>query len=125
MIDIKSNSEIEIMRRACKIANLAQKAVEKAIRPGISTYELNLIADKTIRENNATPSCIGVPGMYKWSKAYPAAACISVNEQIIHGIPSKNLILKDGDIVSVDLVAFKDGFHGDCARTFLVRECIS
>jgi len=123
MIDIKSNSEIEVMKKACKIASLAQKAVEKAIKPGISTYELNEIADKIIRENGGTPSCIGVRGMYKWAKAYPAATCISVNEQIIHGIPSKDVILKDGDIVSVDLVAFKDGFHGDCARTFLVRKC--
>lgn len=120
MIDIKSKSEIELMKKACKIAAAAQRAAEKAIKPGISTYELNQIVDRVIRENGAYPSCIGVPGMYKWAKPYPTAACISVNDEIIHGIPSKDVILKDGDIVSVDLVAYKDGFHGDCARTFLV-----
>ena len=120
MIDIKSKSEIELMRRACKIASLAQKTAEKAIKVGMSTYELDQIVDKTIRENGGYPSCIGVPGMFKWAKPYPSATCISVNDEVIHGIPSKDVILKDGDIVSVDLVAFKDGFHGDCARTYLV-----
>jgi len=60
--------------------------------------------------------------MYKWSKPFPCATCISVNDEIIHGIPSKKNILKDGDIVSVDLVAYKNGFHGDCARTYAVGE---
>lgn len=118
MVDIKSKSEIEAMKEACKIADYAQKEVEKAIRPGASTKELNDIVEKIIKENNATAPCIGVPGMYKWAKPFPAAACISVNDEIIHGIPSAKAILKEGDIVSVDLVVGKNGFNGDCARTY-------
>lgn len=120
MVDIKSDKEIEIMREACKIANMAQLAVEKAIKPGVSTKYLDQIAEKVIRDNGGIPSCIGVPGMFKWSKPFPATCCISVNDEIIHGIPSDKAILKDGDIVTVDLVAFKNGFHGDCARTYPV-----
>lgn len=120
MVDIKSDKEIEIMSEACKLANLAQLAVEKAIKPGVSTKYLDKIAEKVIRDNGGIPSCIGVPGMFKWAKPFPATCCISVNDEIIHGIPSDKVILKDGDIVTVDLVAFKNGFHGDCARTYPV-----
>ena len=120
MVTIKSKSEIEKMREACRIANLAQKAVEKAIRPGISTLELDKIAEKTMRDNGAIPAEKGYPSGMKGVPDFPGSICASINDNIIHGIPSKNQILQDGDIISIDLVAYKDGFNGDCARTYAV-----
>ncbi len=120
MVTIKSKSEIEKMREACRIANLTQKEVEKAIRPGISTLELDRIAESTMRKYGATPAEKGYPSGIKGVMDFPGAICASINDNIIHGIPSKNAILLDGDIVSIDLVAYKDGFNGDCARTYTV-----
>ena len=120
MVSIKTEKQIEKMREACRIANLAQKAVENAIKPGISTYELDQIAEKTMRENGAIPAEKGYPSGIKGVPAFPGSICASVNDVVIHGIPSKREILKDGDIISVDLVAYKDGFNGDCARTYCV-----
>ena len=118
MVTIKSKREIELMREACKIASLAQQAVEKAIRPGVSTWELDKIAEKTMRENGAIPAEKGYPSGQKGVPDFPGSICASVNDEVIHGIPSKKVVLKDGDIISVDLVAYKNGFHGDCARTY-------
>ena len=120
MVTIKSKQEIEKMRQACRVAALTQKAIEEAIRPGISTFELDKIAEKTMRENGAIPAEKGYPSGIKGVMNFPGSICASVNDEVIHGIPSKNVILKDGDIVSVDLVALKDGFNGDCARTYVV-----
>ena len=120
MVSIKNKKEIEKMREASRIANLAQKAIEQAIRPGISTYELDKIAERTMRENGAIPAEKGYPSGIKGVPAFPGSICSSVNDVVIHGIPSKREILKDGDIISVDLVAYKDGFNGDCARTYYV-----
>ena len=120
MITIKSDREIELMKEACKIAALAQKEIEKNIRPGISTYELDMIAEETMRKYGAIPAEKGYPSGIKGVPDFPASTCMSVNDEVIHGIPSKTRILKDGDIVSVDLVALKNGFHGDCARTYIV-----
>ena len=120
MVTIKSKSEIDKMREASRIANLAQKAVEKAIRPGISTLELDRIAEKTMRENGAIPAEKGYPSGIKGVPDFPGAICASINDNIIHGIPSSKTILQEGDIISVDLVAYKDGFNGDCARTYSV-----
>lgn len=120
MVYIKSKREIEIMKEACKIANLAQKAVEKAIKPGITTYELDQIAEKTIREHGGIPAEKGYPSGEKGIPDFPASICASVNDEVIHGIPSKKVVLKEGDIVSIDLVAYKNGFNGDCARTYIV-----
>lgn len=122
MVYIKSKSEIEKMREACRIANLAQKAVERAIKPGVSTLELDKIAEMTMRENGAIPAEKGYPSGMKGVPDFPGSICASINDNIIHGIPSKNAILKEGDIVSIDLVAYKDGFNGDCARTYFVGE---
>ncbi len=122
MISIKSKSEIEKMREACRIANLAQKAVEKAIKPGISTLELDKIAEATMRQNGAIPAEKGYPSGMKGVPDFPGSICASINDNIIHGIPSSKVILKDGDIISIDLVAYKDGFNGDCARTYFVGE---
>ena len=120
MVSIKSKHEIEKMREACRIANLAQIAVEQAIKPGISTYELDKIAEETMLANGAIPAEKGYPSGMKGVPDFPASICASINDVIIHGIPSKNEILKDGDIISIDLVAYKDGFNGDCARTYKV-----
>ena len=120
MVTIKNEHQINKMREACRIANLAQKAVEAAIKPGISTYELDKIAEKTMRENGAIPAEKGYPSGGKGVPPFPGSICASVNDEVIHGIPSKRVTLKDGDIISVDLVAYKDGFNGDCARTYYV-----
>ena len=120
MVSIKNQKEIEKMREAGRIANLAQLEIEKAIRPGISTYELDKIAEETMRKNGAIPAEKGYPSGIKGVPAFPGSICASVNDVVIHGIPSKHEILKEGDIISVDLVAYKDGYNGDCARTYLV-----
>ncbi len=120
MVTIKSKQEIEKMREACRIAALAQKAVEEAIKPGISTWELDKIVENTISANGGIPAQKGYPSGVKGVLPFPASICASVNDEVIHGIPSKRVILKEGDIVSIDLVAHKDGFNGDCARTYVV-----
>ena len=120
MIDIKSKREIELMKEACRITVLAHKAVEQAIKPGISTFELDQIAEKVIRENGGIPAQKGYPGPDKHTPAFPATICASVNDEVIHGIPSKRVILKEGDVISIDMVAYKDGFNGDAARTYIV-----
>ena len=120
MVTIKSKQEIEKMREACRVAALAQKAVEEAIKPGISTWELDKIAENEMRKNGAIPAEKGYPSGVKGVPDFPGSICASVNDEVIHGIPSKKVILKEGDIVSIDLVAYKDGFNGDCARTYTV-----
>lgn len=120
MIYIKSKKEIELMEEACRVAALAQKAIEEAIRPGISTLELDRIAEETMRKNGAIPAEKGYPSGIKGVPDFPGSICSSVNDVVIHGIPSSREIIKDGDIVSVDLVAYKNGFNGDCARTYMV-----
>lgn len=122
MIIIKSKKEIEYMRESCKIVALAQKAIEQAICPGISTWELNKIAEEVIYQNGAIPSCKNYSSGIKGIPPFPAGVCISINDEVIHGIPSKKVILKQGDIVSTDLCAYKNGFHGDATRTHIVGE---
>ena len=122
MVSIKNRNEIEKMKEACRIAAIAQKAVEAAIKPGISTFELDKIAEKAIRDNGAIPAEKGYPSGVRGVPAFPGSICASVNDVVIHGIPSKREILKEGDIVSVDLVAYKNGFNGDCARTYIVGQ---
>ncbi|NLC88090.1 MAG: type I methionyl aminopeptidase [Clostridiaceae bacterium] len=120
MVTIKSKQEIEKMREACKIAYLAQETVEKAIKPGISTWELDKIAENEMIKYGAIPAEKGYPSGVKGVPDFPGSICASINDEVIHGIPSKNAILREGDIVSIDLVAYKDGFNGDCARTYTV-----
>ena len=122
MVTIKSKSEIEKMREACRIANLVQKEIEKAIKPGVSTLDLDRIAEETMRANGAIPAEKGYPSGMKGVPDFPASICASVNDNIIHGIPSKHVILQEGDIISVDLVTYKDGFNGDCCRTYAVGQ---
>jgi methionyl aminopeptidase len=123
MITIKSNREIELMKEACKIAAQTQKAIEEAIKPGMSTYELDIIAENTMKKLGAIPAEKGYPSGVKGVPNYPASTCISINDEVIHGVPSKNRIIQDGDVVSVDLVALKNGYNGDMARTYLVGNC--
>ncbi len=120
MVTIKSKREIELMREAGRIACIAQNEIEKAIRPGISTFELDKIAEDVIRANGGIPAEKGYPSGIRGVPNFPGSICSSINDEVIHGIPSKKVILKDGDIISIDLVAYKNGFHGDCARTFIV-----
>ncbi len=119
MIALKNEKEIKKIEEACHIVYLAHEAIKKAIRPGITTRELDKIGEDIIVKNGAYPSCKGYP---KGSKnPFPAACCISVNDEIIHGIPSGRK-LKEGDLVSVDIVADKEGYFGDAARSYVVGE---
>ncbi len=120
MVTIKSKREIELMKEAGRIACLAQQEIEKAIKPGISTYELDKIAEKVIRACGGIPAEKGYPSGIKGVPDFPGSICASINDEVIHGIPSKKAILKDGDIISIDLVAYKNGYNGDCARTYIV-----
>ena len=120
MVTIKSAKEIECMKEACRVVALVYKELEERIRPGMSTAELDKIAEIKMRELGAIPAQKGYDVGIKGIPPFPAATCISINDEVIHGIPSKNRIIKEGDIVSIDTVAFKNGFHGDAARTFVV-----
>ncbi len=110
MIRIKSTTELEAMRVAGRITAIARKAAADAVRPGATTGEIDRIVRRTIEGFGAKPSFLGYGG-------FPGAACISVNDEVIHGIPSKKRVLKEGDIVKIDVGAFYHGFHGDCACT--------
>jgi methionyl aminopeptidase len=120
MITIKSKKEIELMREACRIANLTQLEIEKHIKPGVTTYELDKIAEETMKKYGALPAEKGYPSGRKGVMDFPGSICASLNDEVIHGIPSKRVVLQEGDIISIDLVAYKDGFNGDCARTYIV-----
>lgn len=111
MIVLKTKRELDLMREACRISANALKEVGRAVEPGVSTKEIDDIVRKYIQKQGATPSFLGYGG-------FPASACISVNDVVIHGIPSKKQILKKGDIVSIDIGAFIGGYHGDNAYTF-------
>lgn len=120
MIEIKSKREIELMKEACRITALVHKALEEAIKPGITTLELDMLAESIIRKNGGIPAQKGYPSVEKGVKNFPATICASINDEVIHGIPSRNVVLKDGDIISIDFVTYKDGFNGDAARTHVV-----
>jgi methionyl aminopeptidase len=113
MIKIKSQEEIELMREAGRITRDTLKVVEHSIKAGISTKELDKIAFDYIKSQGAVPS-------FKNYGGFPATICASVNDTIVHGIPSADIILKEGDIISVDVGAKYKGYHGDAARTFPV-----
>ena len=114
MITLKSQIEIETMREAGRIVGLAHEAVAKAIRPGVTTLELNAVAEKVIRDHGAIPSFLGYGG-------FPASICASINDVLVHGIPNHTR-LKDGDIISIDIGAVYKGYHGDSAWTHAVGE---
>lgn len=112
MIHVKSEREIDLLREPCKIVRDTLEFVGSKIQAGMSTREVDELVERYIRASGANPSCLGYGG-------FPASACISVNEMVVHGIPDDR-ILKDGDIVSVDVVADKKGYHGDACRTFCI-----
>ena len=111
MVSIKTARELSLMKDACRISAEALRAAGEAVKPGISTYEIDTIVRKYIEKQGAKPSFLGYGG-------FPASACISVNSVVIHGIPAKTAVLKEGDIVSIDVGAYYRGFHGDNAYTF-------
>ena len=111
MVSIKTARELSLMKDACRISAEALRAAGEAVKPGISTYEIDTIVRKYIEKQGAKPSFLGYGG-------FPASACISVNNVVIHGIPAKTAVLKEGDIVSIDVGAYYRGFHGDNAYTF-------
>ena len=120
MITIKNNKEIELMREACRVVALVYEELEKKIKPGMSTWELDQIAEKKMRSLGAIPAEKGYDIGIKGVPPFPASICVSINDEVIHGIPSKHKFIKEGDIVSVDTVALKNGYNGDAARTFVV-----
>jgi methionyl aminopeptidase len=110
----RSDEEVAVQRESCLLVSATITEVAKIMKPGITTLSLDEMAETFIRDNGAVPSCKGYHG-------YPYSLCISVNEQIIHGFPGK-YVLQDGDIVSIDTVVYKNGFHGDHAYTFIIGE---
>ena len=113
MIQLKNAAQIELMKVAGRITGEALAVAEELVRPGISTFEIDRAIRAHIEKSGAKPSFLGYGG-------FPGSACISINDEVIHGIPSKKRILQEGDIVKVDVGAFINGFHGDAARTFPV-----
>ena len=120
MISIKSKREIELMKEACKLTAMTYDMIEKNIKPGMSTWELDQMADEFIRAHGGIPAQKGYPSGVRGVPDFPGTLCISINDEIIHGIPSKDVYIKDGDVVSIDLVVLKNGYNGDAARTYLV-----
>ncbi len=115
MITIKSPREIELMRRAGRITAAARTVAREMVAPGVTTQEINKAVHQFIKKSGAYPS------FYKYG-GFPASSCISVNDQIIHGIPGKRVV-NEGDIVSLDVGAYIGGYHGDCAGTFPCGKC--
>ncbi|MCQ2196648.1 MAG: type I methionyl aminopeptidase [Bacteroidaceae bacterium] len=119
MIFLKTEDEIEKLRNANLLVGRTLAELAKAIKPGVTTKQLDKIADEFIRDNGAIPTFKGFPNPY--GPEFPASICTSVNEQVVHGIPSDNP-LKDGDIVSIDCGTLLDGYNGDSCYTFMVGE---
>ena len=116
MIVLKSSRELELMKEACQISAEALMVAGEAVKPGVSTKEIDEIAYKFIIKHGATPNFLNYAG-------FPATACISINDEVIHGIPSADRIIREGDIVSIDLGAAKNGYNGDNAATFAAGNC--
>ncbi|MBO4376084.1 MAG: type I methionyl aminopeptidase [Lachnospiraceae bacterium] len=114
-ITIKSEREIEIMREAGRILAIVHEEMEKALKPGMSTWDINKVGEDVIRSYGCKPSFLGYNG-------YPAAICVSVNDEVVHGIPNKKRIIREGDIVSLDAGVIYNGYQSDAARTHAVGE---
>ena len=112
-ISIKSSREIELMRESCRLLSIVHKEMEEAIRPGMSTMDIDILGEKTIRKLGCIPN-------FKNYNGYPASICVSVNDEVVHGIPSRERILQEGDIVSLDAGLIYKGYHSDAARTHAV-----
>lgn len=116
MVVLKSSRELELMKEACQISAEALMVAGEAVKPGVSTKEIDKIAYNFIKKHGATPNFLG---LYD----FPATACISINNEVIHGIPKSSRIIQEGDIVSIDLGAAKNGYNGDNAATFVAGTC--
>ena len=114
-VSIKSERDIEHMKEAGRILAIVHEEMEKIIRPGISTYDINKRGEEVIRSYGCIPSFLNYQG-------YPASICVSVNDEVVHGIPNKKRILREGDIVSLDAGVLYKGYHSDAARTHAVGE---
>ena len=119
MIFLKTDDEIELLRKSNLLVGQTLAEIAKAVKPGVTTGELDKIAEEFIRDHGAVPTFKGFPNPY--GSPFPASICTSVNEQVVHGIPG-NVVLKEGDIVSVDCGTYMNGFCGDSAYTFCVGE---
>ena len=119
-IFLKTEEEIELMRAANQLVGRTLGELAKHIKPGVSTAELNKIADTFIRDHGATPTFLGFPNPY--GGPFPASICTSVNECVVHGVPREDQILKEGDVISVDCGTLLNGYNGDSAYTFPVGE---
>ncbi|MBP5299757.1 MAG: type I methionyl aminopeptidase [Lachnospiraceae bacterium] len=114
-VSIKSAREIELMRESCRLLAQVHKALGEMVRPGISTLDIDRAGEKMIRDMGCTPN-------FKDYNGFPASICVSVNDEVVHGIPSKHRILQEGDIVSLDAGLIYKGYHSDAARTHAVGE---
>ena len=123
MITIKSEREIELMREAGSLVAQVLDLLQGEIRSGMTTKELDEMAEQFIRDHHAVPSFLNyVPKGETDVIPYPATLCVSINEEVVHGVPSPKRIIQEGDIVSVDCGVYKSGYHGDAARTFVIGE---
>jgi methionyl aminopeptidase len=123
MITIKSEREIELMRESGSLVAQVLDMLQVEIRPGMTTKKLDDMAEQYIRDHQAQPSFLnyvpkGEPGV----TPYPATLCVSINEEVVHGVPSQKRVIREGDIVSVDCGVYKSGYHGDAARTFVLGD---
>lgn len=116
MIHLKSKDEIELLFEVNQIVAEAHREIEKLVKPGISTFELDKAAEDLIRRRGAKPNFKGYHG-------YPATICASINEEVVHGIPRRDRLLKEGDIIGIDMGAVMNGYHGDSARSHEVGLC--
>ena len=114
-VTIKSAKEIELMRESCRLLGIVHQEMEQAIKPGISTKEIDILGDTLIRKLGCIPN-------FKNYNGYPASVCVSVNDEVVHGIPNKHRILQEGDIVSLDAGLIYKGYHSDAARTHAVGQ---
>jgi len=121
MIIPKGKSEIELMKKSAEVLVNALIKLNESIKPGVTTLELDKIAEDYIRKNGAIPSFLGYKSPYRGAVNYPGSICASVNDEVVHGIPSLRR-LKDGDIISVDIGVYLNGYHSDAARTFAVGQ---
>jgi methionyl aminopeptidase len=121
MITIKTRKEIDLMRKAGDILATCMLMLEGSVADGMATSELDRMAGEFIRKNDAVPSFLGVPGFVEGAPDFPANLCVSVNDEVIHGIPGSRRV-KNGDIVSIDMGAIYKGYHSDMARTFCVGD---
>ena len=120
MIFLKTEDEIELLRQSNLLVGRTLAEVAKVVKPGVTTRELDKVAEEFIRDNGATPTFKGFPNQY--GDPFPASICTSVNEQVVHGIPNKKNILKEGDIISLDTGVIYKGYQSDAARTHAVGE---